>query len=243
MVNLYKNKSANVKKLPFLFVAQVISGVLPAVLFTVYVLRLEERDVWLGIIFISVMLFSFAAYLIAGQRYNVLVSGYRGEKRLVKIAKKLSGEYAIFTNLPVRYKKNRSEIDMLLVGPSGLLIVEVKNHSGVISGSSGADTWIQRKYYRKGKVTEIKMDNPFRQIKRQREILKSILRSNGFDVWVDNILYFSGSVSLRLNLCANSYVASSENELIGFISGYKSKKPLTPEEYAKITEIFKNPKL
>ncbi|MDR0222646.1 MAG: NERD domain-containing protein [Oscillospiraceae bacterium] len=240
MIQLYKNKNANVKKLSFLFVAQVFSGMLPAVLFVIYVLQLEERNVWLGITFISAMLFSFAGYLIAGRRYNILVSGYRGEKRLIKIAKKLDGDYSVFTNLPVRYKKNRSEIDMLLIGESGVLIVEVKNHSGVLTGSSGAETWVQRKYYRKGKTTEIKMDNPFRQIKRQREILKSILRANGIDVWVDNILFFSGFVSLRLDLSANYHVASSENELVAFIGGYQSRKPLAPGERDKIIEILKN---
>ncbi|MCL2633691.1 MAG: NERD domain-containing protein [Oscillospiraceae bacterium] len=239
MIKIYKNKNANFKKISFLFAIQVILGMLPAVLFTVYALSLEEKDISLGIIIISIILFSFAGYIVAGRRYNILVSGYKGEKRLVKTVKQLDGDYSVFTNLPIRYKRNRSEIDLLLVSRNGVLIVEVKNHSGVISGSYNEDDWIHRKYYRKGKVSEIEMENPFKQIKRQREILKSILRSNGLDIWVDSILYFSGKPCLRLDLSGDSCVASSENELVGFINSYKSKKPLTDEEYNGIINTLR----
>lgn len=238
MLRIYKNKNPNIRKMSFLFVFQVITGIIPVILFVVYALSLEEKNIWLGIFFISAILFSFAGYVVAGRRYNVLISGYRGEKSLIGTAKKLKGDYVVFTNLPVRYKKNRSEIDLLIIWESGLLIVEVKNHSGVIIGKSSSETWIQRKYYRKGKTVEITMDNPFTQIKRQREILKSILRSNGVDVWVDCVLFFSGMASLRLNLSGNDNVVGSENELVGFILNYESKSPLSKEEIGRITEIL-----
>jgi len=238
MLKIYKNRNPNIRRMSLLFVFQVITGMIPAVLFIIYALSLEERNFWLGIFFISVILFSFAGYVVAGRRYNVLISGYRGEKSLIRTAKKLKGDYVVFTNLPIRYKRNRSEIDLLIIGENGLLIVEVKNHSGVIIGKSGAETWIQRKYYRKGKTVEIAMDNPFTQIKRQREILKSILRSNGMDVWVDCVLFFSGMASLRLNLSGSDNVVGSENELIGFITDYEPKSPLSKEDIERITRIL-----
>jgi len=243
MLRIYKNKNPNVRRMSFLFVFQVVLGIIPAVLFSVYALSLKERNVWLGIVFISVILFSFAGYIVAGQRYNVLISGYRGERSLIRTVKKLGGNYSVFTNLQIRYKKNRSEIDLLIIGENGLLIIEVKNHSGVIIGKSSDETWIQRKYYRNGKTAEIIMYNPFTQIKRQREILKNILRANGFDVWVDCVLFFSGMASLRLNLSGNDNVVNSENELIGFINGYKSKTPLTEEDVSRITDVLKDFKI
>jgi len=243
MLRIYKNKNPNVKRLSFLFAFQVILGTIPAALFLIYALSLKEKNLRLGIIFISVILLSFAGYVVAARRYNVLVSGYRGEKSLIRTVKKLSGDYSVFTNLPVRYKKNRSEIDLLIIGENGLLIVEVKNHSGVIVGKSGSKTWIQRKHYRKGKTAEITMDNPFTQIKRQREILKNILRRNGFELWVDCVLFFSGTASLRLNLTGNDNVVNSANELLGFIKDYKSKTPISKEDIAKITEVLKELKI
>jgi len=252
MIKLYKNKNPNIKKISLLFISQVALGALPAILFAIYVIYvrritseainlgvLEDYNIWLGIIFMSIILFCFAGYIVSAKKYNVLVSGFRGERFLVKIAKNLNGNYTAFTNLPIRYKKNRSEIDLLIVSEQGILIVEVKNHSGVIIGNDNADMWIQRKYYRKGKTTEIEMENPFKQIKRQREILKNILRSHELEVWIDSILFFSGNPGLRLNIEGNIAVASSENELIGLIGDYETKKTPTSEECAKIIKILK----
>ena len=119
-----------------------------------------------------------------------------------------------------------------------MLIIEVKNHSGVISGSTTDEKWIQRKYYRKGKTIEIEMENPLKQIKRQREILKSILRANDLDVWMDSILFFSGNPGLRLKIDGDISIASSENELIGLINEYRAKNPPTAEECERIVQIL-----
>ena len=248
-MKLHKNKSPNFKLISWLFAAQIALGILPIILFLIYVYyvqsmeRLQEGyDVSIGIIFASVMTLALLGYTFASKKYNILVSGHRGERLLMKIAKKLSGDYTVFTNLPIRYKKNRSELDVLLVGPRGVLIIEVKNHSGVIIGSDNSEHWIQRKYYRKGKTAEIEMENPFNQIKRQREILKSILRANGIDVWVDSILFFSGDPSLRLRINGNIAVASSENELNNLIGTYETKTMLSEDECAAIVEVLINHK-
>ena len=133
MIKLYKNKTPNIKKISLLFIYQVALGTLPVALFAVYVFyvqpleELREYNISLGTISIAVMVLSLVGYSIAAKRYNILVSGYRGERALVKTAKKLIGDYTVFTNMPVRYKKNRSEIDLLLIGENGILIVEVKN--------------------------------------------------------------------------------------------------------------------
>jgi hypothetical protein len=214
---------------------------LPAILSVIYIIRNQiEYDVWLGIIFISAILFSFVGYAVTAQRYNILASGFKGERLLVKTARRLHGDYHVFTHLPIRYKKNRSEIDLLLVGERGILIIEVKNHSGVIIGSDTCDVWIQRKYYRKGKTIETEMENPFKQMKRQREILKSILRAHNFDMWIDSILFFSGHPGLRVRVSGDISIADSENELIGLIQDYQAKNPLTNEQCKEIVKILRD---
>jgi hypothetical protein len=246
MIKLYKNRNPHIKKLSLLFVYQVILGALPAILFAIFVTyvhlldELDEYNIWVGILFISIILLSFAGYVVAAKKYNILVSGYRGEKLLVKTAKRLNGNYTIFTNLPIRYKKNRSEIDLLVVSENGVLAIEVKNHSGVIIGSDEEDVWIHRKYYRKGKTTETEMENPYKQVKRQREILKNIFRANGIEIWLDSILFFSGNPGLRLEMGDKIAVASSEKELIELITGYKSQKPPTREECVQIIELLRD---
>lgn len=174
------------------------------------------------------------------KRYNVLLSGFKGEKSLMKTVKKLGNEYTVFANVPVRYKKNRSEIDLLVLCERYIIIIEVKNHSGYIYGNHKDEKWTQRKIYRGGKTTETDMTNPIRQMRRQRDIIKSILRANDLDQWVDTVLYFSApTVHLYLDLNDSDNVCSSEKELLEFLRTYRSPKPIDPGKLEKIKLLFK----
>lgn len=248
-MKIYKAKNKNKKRVGALFVLQVIFGTLPAVLLIVFVMAAipvteasEDNRVYLAayISAAGIVLCGFA-YTILGRKYNILISGLRGEKILHKIAKRHKNEYRIFLNLPVRYNRNRSEIDMLMVSEKGVLIVEVKNHSGTISGGDKDATWTQFKHYRDGKSTEGEMKNPLKQLARQREILKNILRAEGYDVWIDGVVFFSNPfVRLKLSLSGGSgYVAAGEKELDAFLSGYESPRPPKREEVEAVTAILR----
>ena len=251
-MKIYKSKNPNKLKIGALFVMQVLFGALPAILFILFALgifqaTIENQDSTRSINYITAYFSAAAivlcaiAYFILGRRYNVLLSGVRGERSLEKIAKKFRREYDIFINCPIQYKRSRSEIDMILLGKGGIMIFEVKNHSGTISGTDTDDTWSQYKHYRDGKSTEGTLKNPIKQITRQRDILKSIFRTEGLEVWIDSIVYFSNPlVSLKLSLKSkSSTVCSGEKELEKYISGYSAVKPLNNEETEKIKEILK----
>jgi hypothetical protein len=255
-MKFYKNKNPNTTRLSLLFVYQVVLGALPAILFIIYVIYVQRVDIsaqdmdelnytlLLGVVFIAFMFLAFTGYIALGRKYNVLVSGFRGERLLGKIAKQLNGDYIVFTNLPIRYKNNRSELDLLIVSEQGILVVEVKNHSGAIIGADNDEFWIHRKYYRKGVITETEMKNPLKQVKRQREILKNILRSNGIDVWIDSVLFFSSNPTLRLRVVPAIGIATSEDEMLGLIANYDcdGKKP-TAAECEEIAKILQNHKI
>ena len=83
------------------------------------------------------------------------------------------------------------------------------------------------------------MDNPIKQMRRQRDIVKSILNSAGEDVWIDTVLYFSNpNVRLKLNLRENDYVCMGTRELMCYLENYSSGKPLTREKMNKYAEIL-----
>lgn len=245
-MKIYKAKNTNKKKVWALFVLQVIFGTLPAVLLVIFVMATvpaaEDNRVYLAayVSAAGIILCGFA-YTILGRKYNILISGLRGEKALYKIAKRHKNEYRIFLNLPVRYHRNRSEIDMLMVSGKGVLIVEVKNHSGTISGGDKDERWTQFKHYKDGRSTEAEMKNPLKQLARQREILKNILRAKGFDVWIDGVVFFSNPfVRLKLSLSdGRGYVAAGEKELDDFLTGYESPRPPKREELEEITKILR----
>lgn len=238
MNKVIRCRNTNNRKVVALLVVQVFLGVFPILMLVAFVfLRLYEQQI-LAIVFIGLIFLSNAAYVIVGRRYNILNSGRRGEKQLFRAVKRLSGNNIVFCNLPVRYKRGRSELDMLLITHKGVIIVEVKNHSGTIQGSWKADKWEQRKYYH-DKNTIQQMDNPIKQMRRQRDIVKSILNAAGENVWIDTVLYFSGdNVKLKLNLREIDYVCLGSRELMYFLENYDHGEVISRSRMENIAKIM-----
>ena len=231
-------RNNNNRKVFGLLIAQVFCGVCPVLLLVFFVLlELYEPQV-LAIVVIVLIFLCNVAYGVLARRYNVLNSGRRGERQLFKSIRHLDGNIIVFCNLPVRYKRGRSELDMLIISHKGIIIIEAKNHSGTIQGSWKSDKWEQRKYYKNGQQSVLEMDNPIKQMRRQRDIVKSILNSAGEDVWIDSVLYFSNkNTKLKLNLRENDYVCLGSKELISFINGYDRGEIISKiqmEKYARI---------
>lgn len=242
MKKIYKGKDINFRRMSGLFATQVISGVLPVILLIIFIVTdLYSKYTSSAFFFIFAMAACSVVNVIATKRYNILVSGFHGEKALKKAIKNLKGDYQIFFNVPVRYKRNRSEIDGLIISTEGIFIIEVKNHSGTIFGHFKDQNWNQRKSYKDKRITENQMYNPLRQIRIQREIVKSILRSNGYDVWIENLIFFSNPlVRLKLTLREYDYIFTDKDELADFIQNHKSSKKLTKKEVGEISLILKS---
>ncbi len=252
-MKIYKSKNPNKFKIGALFVMQVIFGALPAILFIIYAVASMQRaqdspetvsdipNYIVAYVSAAAIVLCALAYFILGRRYNVLLSGVKGERSLERVAKKYKSEYDIFINCPVQYRRSRSEIDMIMLGKKGLIIIEVKNHSGTVCGSDTDDMWSQYKHYKDGRSTEAEMKNPIKQITRQRDILKGILHENNINVWIDSIVYFSNPlIRLKLNLKSkSSIVCSGEKDLEKFISEYSSPRPISGSDLEKIRSILR----
>ncbi len=240
MNKVIHGRNTNSHRVIALFVAQVVAGVMPVLLLIAFVMFELYNTKILAAIFILLIFACNVAFSILAHKYSILHSGVKGERQLYRAAKKLQGNNIIFRNLPVRYKRGRSELDLLIISHSGIIIVEVKNHSGTISGSWKSDKWTQKKFYKDGKTTSQEMDNPIKQMRRQRDIVKSILNAAGENVWIDTVLYFSSSnVKLRLSLRENDYLCSSDAELLNFLEEYKGGETLSMSRMQKIADILK----
>ncbi len=240
MNKIIRGRNVNTKKVKALFIAQVVMGVMPVLLLVLFVWQKLYHTPVIAVIFIVLIFLCNVAYAVLARNYAVLNSGVKGERRLFRTVKKLHGTNIVFHNLPVRYKRGRSELDMLIISHSGVLIIEVKNHSGTISGSWNDEKWTQRKHYRDGKVTETFMDNPIKQMRRQRDIVKSILSAAGEDVWIDSVLYFSSpNARLKLSLRENDYVCSESAELLEFLRGYERGETLSKTRMENIARILR----
>jgi hypothetical protein len=236
-MQIYRNKNPYYRTLIALTAARITLVVLPVFVLIFLLWRLGSENYLETAAFTVIIAGMLITYAILSRRYRILLSGHNGERALFKIIKhiKWSDKCAVFTNLPITHKKSRSEIDMLLVGERGVLIIEVKNHSGIITGGASDDFWIQRK-----RGTNKKIINPLIQLRRQRGIIKALLAEHGFDLWVENALFFSNpNVKLKLNPGKSSRTFCNQHELIDFINSMKPKKKLTKRELAGVIVVIK----
>ncbi len=239
MAKIYKRRNPHIKKLSLLFMTQVLFAVIPVFLLVMILGFIGDENLPLTLIFIGIVILIMVLYWLVARRYRIILSGYHGERTLKNIIKHLRwrDHTAIFTNLPICYNRRRSELDMLVVSETGIFLIEAKNHSGTIYGSEADYTWLQKKYRKNGKISEKEIENPLRQTKRQRDILKSILRSAGLDAWINEIIYFANpKVKLKLDL-NEACVCGNEHELIQIINSFK-KKIIAKKDYETIINLL-----
>jgi hypothetical protein len=239
---IFRNKSPYYRTLMVLSASRIVLCVLPLFVLVFALWRRGSEFYEEGIAFALLVIVIVVTYAALSRRYRILLSGHNGERALYKIIRHIrwSGNCAVFTNLPVMYRKSHSEIDMLLIGERGILIIEVKNHSGAITGGEDDDFWVQRKKFREGKSTEKKMLNPLIQLKRQRGIIKGLLQENGMNIWVENVLFFSNpGVKLKLKLSDKNHAFSCKSELVEFVNTMNPNKPLSRRESDRIISLVR----
>jgi hypothetical protein len=97
----------------------------------------------------------------------------------------LGDDCTAYYNLPLSGNGKASDIDCILVGPSGLFVFEVKHHHGLILYRNGA--WARIKAGRKGTLYQGQLGDPSGQLCRNINMLKKLLgKKDG--------LWFNGAV-------------------------------------------------
>ena len=140
-----------------------------------------------GLVTTMVALFVAATH---GPAYVTYRCGMRGEQvlRAHLAASGLGEHYTAYYNLPLNGNRRSSDIDCVLIGPSGLLVFEVKHHHGLILCRSGI--WSQIKLGRKGTFYRGQLGDPSGQLYRNIRKLKELLgRSDG--LWLHGAIVFT----------------------------------------------------
>lgn len=210
----------------------------------------------LSLIFISELKMSsfaiislgMAAMMVCGkilqQKASGLKSGVEGENITAQLISTLPEGYYAFQNLTVTYDGKPSEIDMVVVGKSGVFIVETKNHSGLITGYYDNPQWAQNKIGKGGTPYTNSFYNPVKQVGTHVYRLANYLRQKGIDVHVNALVYFANpGTSLDINdmqpqipiFCASSNGAS---EILGHIMN--TNKELSNETVVAICNTLYN---
>jgi hypothetical protein len=130
---------------------------------------------------------------VPSDREEARAAGARGEQATAAaLAEALGDEWVLLRG----YRNRRGEIDHLVLGPGGLLAIEVKNRNGVIS-CTGDQWWITRydKYSNRVKAPEPLTEggdrSPSEQLNQPADELAAFLGSRGHPVAIERIVWFT----------------------------------------------------
>lgn len=172
----------------------ILSWLASAVCFVLLFLNIflyQIHTLWIYVPLVVGIVISGVIHKITARKYDILRAGLEGENVAVKrISECLPKNYYIFQNVKVSYEGKTSEIDMVVVGKTGVYIIEVKNHKGTIVGRPDAQYWEQRKLG-DGTLQTKEFYSPIKQVGTHVYRLAKHLRENGIRVHVDSIVYFS----------------------------------------------------
>jgi len=164
--------------------------------------------------------------------YDEKVKEREAEKEVQEFLRKnLTEEYHVFENIYTGY----GDIDAVVVGPTGIYMIEIKSNSGTIATNS------------KGYLSIIDGDIPNKnyrdQVKKELSQVKLYIDINtGLNCWVNPVLVFPfGSVMKDLTLTSEydnlSLPVLSEKDLLKYIYAQNQAK-LTPEQINKISKAL-----
>lgn len=175
-------------------------------------------------------------YKATKNQYGEVVNdlGLYGEYQIYRQMQQYASNGAKFLfNLYIPKDEGTTEIDVLMIHPSGIFVIESKNFSGVITGDEEEKKWFQT-IKTKGKTETIEFYNPIRQNNKHVKYLRRITGSN---INIHPIVCFSDHCQLKITHKKVMPVVH-RRQLPGAIKNIL-KKRYTPMGHTKITELYK----
>ena len=199
-------------------------------LFATGYLVIITRDIGvLQITFFIVSMIPLGAFLFYQRKYHIYKSGSRGEKAVITmLSKSLSDDYYLINE--VKLPNSGGDIDHIVMGPSGVFVLETKNWSGKIFANG--DQW--RRPGRKA------TGSPSLQVKRNtqkvRQLLENVSALRSIRVWVESVIVFT-------NQNANFSINNSTVTILKLhqLPSHITKSPnnrLTTEQIQQIAKQF-----
>jgi hypothetical protein len=146
------------------------------------------------------------------RKSNRFYRGWGGERAIKKELENLPKNFTVFQGLKIG--KHKGDIDFVVLGPTGIFLLEVKSHKGEI-GFNGLDLTLNGKSFN-GK-------SPLRQVHGETWALKKYLALHTKkDFFIHSVLVFSNpraEVHFGYNPIANIYVVD-KNSLLGLFERF-----------------------
>lgn len=176
----------------------------------------------LGIVTLNIFGFilAFAGFLLIYLGYRKgysWIKGDKGEKIVSKYLGNLPSGYFVLND--VNIPKGKGNIDHLVIGPTGIFLIETKNYSG--SFKIDGDEWQRLAGYSYKKIKK----NPARQVKLNAlDLGKFLNKKLGKKVWVNAVVTLLNN-DFKVIKEPKYYSVLGADELTQFILNYNKKIP------------------
>lgn len=178
-----------------LFKTYIISLACALVSFALMYLSAYLNNYFFFIVFLAITIMFVVSWYKKLAAYRVQTSinsvGAEGEELAVTYLKILDNNYHIIPNAILNYGEKRSETDVIVVGPTGVFIVEIKNYKGFIQGNTSDHNLVQIKTDNYGNSFEKPFYNPVKQVGTHRYTLNGVLNSNGINTNINICVFFT----------------------------------------------------
>lgn len=219
MINISKRKSYVEQKTSY-YTRVIIVGI---VILFVGILGLLQLSILSVLIIIGLIICNYG--LSKRQRWG---KGAKGEKIVAKKLNKLSRKYIILNE--VKIPNLGGDIDHIVVGPTGIYIIETKNYSPTYIPDE--NVW----YHKSGRIAEV---NPARQVKLQTSKLNNFI-NHKMKTKSDKISVHSIISPINHNIIykykINSYKIVYPENLVHYISNQQNT--LNHNEIREIVNIL-----
>ncbi len=160
----------------------------------------------------------FIASLFLFENYVTWGSGAEGEEKVAKYLGSLDDSYYVIHDVVLPGEVGN--IDHIVLGPSGIFVIETKNHRGFITCSG--DWWKQRKIGRRGTPYLGNIGNPSKQVKRKAVLLSKYIQNHfGVNLFINGIVVFTNEEA-RLRINNPTVAVLRPQELCDFIQYYEA---------------------
>lgn len=167
-------------------------------------------------------------------------AGKTGEDMTGRFLAQLPDSYTVIMNAVITYDGKQSEIDNIVVGPTGVFVIETKNHNGTITADYNAHDWLQVKVGRGGTTYRKTFYSPVKQVGTHVYRLAHYLRQHRVNTRIEAAVFFANPQA-RVRLVGEPdgipvFTADTASRLYHFITDAPQK--LSPAMVKHIVKLL-----
>jgi hypothetical protein len=170
-----------------------------------------------------------------------VLTGIEGEVRTLEMLKQLPDAFLLFNQvqIPDSWLPNgQRELDFIVLGPTGLFVVEVKNAPGMIYVSPDQKHWQVARRGCGSSPNWHTMDNPLNQVQAQCQALERWILTGGMHLSTRPMVCFARPEVVLQNVDSSDIPVVVPEQLPALFEKAAPDKSLSPGQIRALTELL-----